>query len=388
MKKLICLCAVLLLLSGCAGKGRKPSVGWQSMDGMQYYYTEDGSLLTGWQTIEENRYYFAADGHMLTGWLEIGGERYWLGETGIPATGWQEVEGARRYFREDGRMARGNVTIGSETYRFSEDGTAAEGVVETDAGLRYFREGKPLTGWIEAGDSRYYAGSDGILHTGWLTRGEYRYYFFDDGTMAVGPREVEGDILYFTPSGIHLWLANPWNEIHDGYTVDLVQVDEYFTVDRSCYTALMQMLNACAEAGYDPMICSGYRTQADQEYLFDRKVKFYLDEGLDEETARWEAGKSVALPGTSEHQLGLAVDIVSADYYVLDDSQATTKTQQWLMAHCWEYGFILRYPENTVNITGIIYEPWHYRYVGVEVAMELRELGITLEEYLGDLGVG
>ena len=97
----------------------------------------------------------------------------------------------------------------------------------------------------------------------------------------------------------------------------------------------------------------------------------------------WKAKKWVAVPGTSEHQLGLAVDIIDSNYGYLDDYQASMPTQKWLMEHCWEYGFILRYPEGTTEITGIIYEPWHYRYVGVEVAMEMKQLGVTLEEYLG-----
>ena len=90
----------------------------------------------------------------------------------------------------------------------------------------------------------------------------------------------------------------------------------------------------------------------------------------------------MAIPGTSEHQLGLAVDIVDKHSQVLDNSQADTPAQQWLMEHSWEYGFILRYPEGKSEITGIIYEPWHYRYVGKEAAAEIHELGLCLEEYL------
>ena len=91
----------------------------------------------------------------------------------------------------------------------------------------------------------------------------------------------------------------------------------------------------------------------------------------------------MALPGTSEHHLGLAVDIVDVNYQLLNDAQADTPVQQWLMANSWRYGWILRYPDEKSEITGIIYEPWHYRYVGVEIAQEIMNLGITLEEYLG-----
>ena len=92
--------------------------------------------------------------------------------------------------------------------------------------------------------------------------------------------------------------------------------------------------------------------------------------------------RSVALPGTSEHELGLAVDIIDEFYTNLDAGQENTSTQQWLMANSWRYGFILRYPNGSTDITGIIYEPWHYRYVGLEYAKDIYERGLTLEEYI------
>ena len=152
-----------------------------------------------------------------------------------------------------------------------------------------------------------------------------------------------------------------------------------------CYEALLQMLEDCKAAGHNPEVCSAYRTQSDQEYLFRRKVKNLMaeDKNLDEAEAMELAATVVARPGTSEHQLGLALDIIDEDYPYLTDEQADNATQQWLMEHCWEYGFILRYPKDKTDITGIIWEPWHYRYVGREIALEIRDLGITLEEYLG-----
>lgn len=105
--------------------------------------------------------------------------------------------------------------------------------------------------------------------------------------------------------------------------------------------------------------------------------------GYTRDMAESYASMWVAIPGTSEHHTGLAFDIVASDYVVLDSSQATTRVQQWLMENCHNYGFILRYPEDKVNITGINYEPWHYRYVGVEAATYIMEHGICLEEYLG-----
>ena len=107
-----------------------------------------------------------------------------------------------------------------------------------------------------------------------------------------------------------------------------------------------------------------------------------IAQGYSPSDARIEAAKAVAIPGTSEHQLGLAVDIVDLRYQVLDAGQEDTATQQWLMQNSWKYGFILRYPNDKTAVTGIIYEPWHYRYVGRENAKAIYESGLCLEEYL------
>lgn len=104
--------------------------------------------------------------------------------------------------------------------------------------------------------------------------------------------------------------------------------------------------------------------------------------GLNRNQAEIEAARNVAYPGTSEHHLGLAVDIVSLQYQQLDEAQARTPEIIWLTEHCSEYGFILRYPKDKTQITGIVYEPWHFRYVGVETAKVIMEQGLCLEEYL------
>ena len=357
--------------------------GWQEIDGIRYYFLSDGALATGWQEIEGQRMYFDSDGQIASSWRELDGEKYWF-LNGQALTGWQEIEGRRCYFRDDATLARGFTEIEGKKYLFSEDGSMFTGFVQLDEKRYLFlSDGTLASGWTEYQGFRYFAQEDGTLYTGWMQDGEYDLYFHPDGAMAVGETFVDGQQLYFSPNGVHITLVNPWHTMPAGYPVEPVAIDDYYTVDRSCYDALMAMMAACEEAGHIPMVCSGYRTQAEQEWLYQRKVNTYLEEGLEEEKARILAGKSVAVPGTSEHQLGLAVDIVSTDYYVLDESQATTKTQQWLMEHCWEYGFILRYPVDKSDITGIIYEPWHYRYVGVEVAMDLRDSGLCLEEYLG-----
>ena len=107
------------------------------------------------------------------------------------------------------------------------------------------------------------------------------------------------------------------------------------------------------------------------------------EEGLSYEDAAVKAATVVAKPGTSEHQVGLALDIVSSEYQELDEAQMETEDQKWLMENSWKYGFILRYPMDKSEITGVIFEPWHYRYVGKKAAKEITEQNITLEEYVG-----
>ena len=109
----------------------------------------------------------------------------------------------------------------------------------------------------------------------------------------------------------------------------------------------------------------------------------WITQGYTPLEAYEETAKSVAIPGTSEHATGLALDITSAEFPELDDRQAETAESQWLADNCWKYGFILRYPPEKSEITKIVYEPWHYRYVGKEAAKEITEQGVTLEEYLG-----
>jgi len=179
-----------------------------------------------------------------------------------------------------------------------------------------------------------------------------------------------------------LLLVNPWNPVPDGYEPQLEAINDSHAVDVRCADALRQMLADCALSGASPLICSSYRTQEMQEELYDNKMGRLLAEGYPPAEVPAIAARSVAIPGTSEHQLGLAVDIIHEFYPYLNYTQEYTMTQQWLLENCWNYGFILRYPNGTTDVTGIIYEPWHYRYVGVEAAQELRELGIPFEEYL------
>ena len=183
----------------------------------------------------------------------------------------------------------------------------------------------------------------------------------------------------------NLVLVNPWNSLPEGFTVETTSLLNGESVDSRCYSALKQMLDDCqAKSGGIPIVCSSYRPHDKQVRLFKEQVAKNMKEGMTREEAEKEAGTVVAVPGTSENEIGLAVDICDSENQLLDESQANTDTQKWLMANCWDYGFILRYPVSKSEITGIIYEPWHYRYVGVEAAKEIQARGVCLEEYLAE----
>jgi D-alanyl-D-alanine carboxypeptidase len=141
-----------------------------------------------------------------------------------------------------------------------------------------------------------------------------------------------------------LLLVNPWNSLPDDFEVALTKLKDGHAVDERCYPDLQQMMDDCRAAGLQPMICSSYRTREDQQKLFNNLVS----QGRTYE----EAATSIAVPGTSEHQTGLALDIVDRGNQNLDDTQEDTPVQQWLMENSWHYGFILRYPSGKTDITG------------------------------------
>lgn len=172
----------------------------------------------------------------------------------------------------------------------------------------------------------------------------------------------------------NLRLVNRWNPLPEGYTVNLKELPGGEKVDERIYEPLMEMFEAAKEGNWDelPRVISGYRSQETQQSLYDNEVNKYKSQGYSEEDAKAEAGKWVAVPGTSEHQLGLAVDVEGATYDVFS----------WLQENSYKYGFIFRYPGDKTDITGTAEEVWHYRYVGKEAAAAMYEQGLCLEEYV------
>lgn len=191
-----------------------------------------------------------------------------------------------------------------------------------------------------------------------------------DGNKTANPAEADD---------WNLILVNRWNPIPEGYEVTLTDLVNGHAVDSRIYPDLQQMFDDARAQGILPMISSSFRTAEYQQQLLDEKIAEYQAQGYGDDEARNLAEQWVAIPGTSEHQIGLAVDITTADSVQQDASIVW----DWLAQNSYKYGFILRYQEQWTEITGVIPEPWHFRYVGYEAASEIYERGITLEEYLG-----
>lgn len=180
-----------------------------------------------------------------------------------------------------------------------------------------------------------------------------------------------------------LALVNKDYPLDEDYVPTLAELTDGLEVDERIVDDAKQMLEDAEKEGLNMVVCSAYRSYKKQCTNFNDDMETWVNSGYTLLEAYETTSKSIAVPGHSEHSMGLALDIVSESYQELDEEQENTDEAQWLEEHCWEYGFILRYPVETTDITGIVYEPWHYRYVGKDVAKEIMEKGITLEEYLG-----
>jgi zinc D-Ala-D-Ala carboxypeptidase len=181
-----------------------------------------------------------------------------------------------------------------------------------------------------------------------------------------------------------LILVNTTHPLPDGYTVQTRAMPNGLQIDERVFDDLMNMLRDGEAQGLSFVICSAYRTVGKQQELFDAQVTVEETKGATHEQAIETTKTKVAVPGTSEHNLGLAVDIVALDYQKLDEGYTNTPECKWLQENSYKYGFIMRYPQDKSEITKIIFEPWHYRYVGKNAANEIKESGVCLEEYLNE----
>jgi len=366
--------------------------GWLEQDGTRYCFSQEGALLTGWQNMGDSRYYFYPDGTVATGffeaddlcsyadetgavgtgWQALDDGRIYLAESGALLTGWQELDGERYYFDPEGTVHTGWLVLSEQRYYFTEEGVLLTGWQDVDGERYYFApDGAAAVGWTDIGVHRYYFTETGAMYLGWLEQPDGKYYLKENGIMAIGQITLSEVNHFFDARGKYVLLVNAQNPVPADYPYDFVEYGGR-KVDRSCYEALAAMVRDGRNAGSPCSITEIYRTTDVQWYLWNRRKAAYMEEGYDAYTANLLTGQSVAIPGHSEHHTGLAVDF----------NRQEANTLRWIKQHCWEYGFILRYPEGKYDQTGIAYEPWHYRYVGIELAAELKESGLCLEEYM------
>ena len=175
-----------------------------------------------------------------------------------------------------------------------------------------------------------------------------------------------------------LILVNYQNPVPEGFETELISIRNNQEVDARIYPDLQEMFDDARAEGVMPLVYSSYRTTQKQQQLYDDEIATYRAQGYSYEEAEKIAKTWVAVRGASEHQIGLAVDITSDN----QETQDPSVVWQWLKENSYKYGFILRYPEDKTEITGISFEPWHYRYVGKAAAKEIYESGVCLEEYL------
>ncbi|MED9902920.1 MAG: M15 family metallopeptidase [Lachnospiraceae bacterium] len=213
----------------------------------------------------------------------------------------------------------------------------------------------------------------------------------ETGTEPSGQTEPQGEEktdysdYVFDAKDWRLILVNKQHSIPEDYTFPLGTITGSMQCDERILEDLLAMMKAAKEDGVDLVICSPYRDYKRQTYLFERKITRYMNAGMSYMDAYKTASMTVTSPNASEHRIGLAIDFYSSTYKSLDEGFADTQTGKWLAEHSCEYGFILRYPKGKEYITGIEYEPWHFRYVGIEAATVITDRGITLEEFWEDL---
>lgn len=199
--------------------------------------------------------------------------------------------------------------------------------------------------------------------------------------------------LVFLGTRLHRWkeeqeraklltLVDREHPVEDDYNVEFTLIGEGQMVDSRCVDDLEQMMADCRRAGGMPEITASFRTWGAQERVYEEALAPLLESGLSREQAEQRLVRKIEQPGCSEHQLGLAVDFAEQGSDLPPDLQTATTTIRWLQDNSWRYGFILRFPADKTEITGMDCRPWHYRYVGRAAAGQIHELGLSLEEYV------
>lgn len=206
-----------------------------------------------------------------------------------------------------------------------------------------------------------------------------------DADTVTAVNESENAEVSMDRDAWNLILVNKQHSVPEDYEVTLRNVVGDKMCDERVIPELLQMMQDAKADGVTLMICSAYRSYEYQVGLFEKKIRAYMNRGFSYMDAYQLSAQAVTVPGYSEHQLGLSFDIVTPTHTSLDFAFGETKAGKWLAENGYRYGFILRYPEGKEYVTGIEYEPWHYRYVGVEAATIITKEQITLEEFIDNM---
>ena len=262
--------------------------------------------------------------------------------------------------------ARGAVKSGKGANNTNGIGTSANrAAVRSFAQYRYARMAKAVAQLTVA-----------MLIAGALLLGA----LFGLGRIAhIGPFTPGTPQAAYDPQSWNLIVVNRWHRIPDNYPQpELTKLANGQEVDSRIYPDLQRMFDDMRAHGLNPEVTAGYRTHAMQQQIMNDKIFLYKNQGMSVKDATAQAETLVAIPGTSEHEIGLAVDLNAIG---ASDADANQRVYDWLAENAWQYGFILRYPDGKSDITGNQFEPWHYRYVGRDAAQAIHESGIALEEY-------
>ncbi len=204
-------------------------------------------------------------------------------------------------------------------------------------------------------------------------------FTYDPDKQADSEEEIK-QIPEFDSNDWKIMLVNKQHPIPDDYQFPLGTIKGTMRCDERIIAPLLEMMKAANAEGVSLIICSPYRDMDRQTMLFDTKIDRYMQAGMSYMDAYNLASQAVTVPGSSEHQVGLAIDIITDGYSSLDEGFGNTRAGKWLLNNSYKYGFILRYPAGKEDITSIEFEPWHFRYVGVDAATFMVQNDICLEE--------
>ena len=195
---------------------------------------------------------------------------------------------------------------------------------------------------------------------------------------AYTPREIDNEWAYF--------LINKDNPLPDGYSPELSAVEGKYMLDSRCAEYAVQMLEDAKAEGLDLMVVSAYRSPQKQKENYSAYIARLIKEGYSVEDAGKITSKEIAPPGASEHNAGLALDILTSDWWAthndITEDFENTEEFKWLSENSWKYGFIMRYPREDEETTGYVYEPWHYRFVGLYYAESIYRSQLCMEDYI------